>query len=178
MAPYIHIAVLLSFLLVHTATIAVQAKVLVPSSSSSTSTSAGRYLQDEQVSQEYIPKEDGSEFGSAISENKNDNDNDSNNNNNNNENDEKTNSPQFVPHPDGTDVRFIDQDGTWYVQEHYTDTLKEKNSHQKNNSPFLRFALLSLIHQFIYYFVLTTCVSFLMMMTMMLPFVTFYIIIF
>ena len=44
MAPYIPIAVLLSFLLlVQTATIAVQAKVLVPSSS--TITSAGRYLQ-------------------------------------------------------------------------------------------------------------------------------------
>jgi hypothetical protein len=152
MAPYIRIAVLLSFLLVQIATIAVQAKVLVPSSS----TSAGRYLQDEQVSQEEVPKEDGSEFGSAIFENKNDND--SNNNNN---------SPQFVPHPDGTDVRFMDQDGTWYVFSHH----KKKRIHSFLFGAW--FALLSLIHQFIYCFVLTTCVSFLMMMTMMLSFSTF-----
>ena len=113
MAPYfIRIAVLLSFILIQTATIAVQAKILVPSSS----TSSGRYLQDEQqVSQEEIPKEDGNEFGSAIFENENDN----------------TNSPQFVPHPVGTDVRFQDQDGTWYVHDHYYNTTSGNFTHTK-----------------------------------------------
>jgi len=119
MTPCIRIAVLVSFFLVGTTSLSVQAKVLVShknenaraiSSSSSSYIAAGRYLQAEEKEEarQEITKDDEKDIGSAVENVMGDH---SSNNDNDNKNNEKDN--QNVPHPDGTAVRFQDQDGTW-----------------------------------------------------------------
>jgi len=113
MTLYIRIMALVSFMLVLTTTMSVQANVLVPlnnentrvmPSSSSSYIAGGRYLQEER---QEITKEDEQDIGSAVEKVMDDHS----SNNNDNKSDEKDN--QYVPHEVGTAVQFQDQDGTW-----------------------------------------------------------------